>query len=266
MIILAFSLIPTMLRAQIGRNDWSYGLVIGTDNLLYSELGTTLTVLPSTIATIMEEEGTIESAGSFYEKNKWWLPQFRYRANIVQKMEFAGNNATLFPKVWGLSHWDWALRNYSIGYHVGYLSRLYPIGFDIQADYAQDGFQLQMDGSDERQSIIKRMWSFTGLIKIRLLKYDSHRINPVIELGGSYNHAFHYHDDLINDVDAVNNGFNCIIGLGFHNTETHISWSLRYEHAFYDFYNDEFIYNGHPIFADSKSTFGRLGIAISYGF
>ena len=110
------------------------------------------------------------------------------------------------------------------------------------------------------------MLSTTALLKIRLLKYDSYRINPVIELGGSYNYAFHYHDDVINGKDAVNNGFTGVIGLGFTNTETHVSWSLRYEHSFYDFYNKNYIYEGNPIFAGSKSTFGRLGIAISYGF
>lgn len=265
-VVLALSLIPSVLKAQIGRNDWSYGLVIQTDNLVYSGLGATLTTLPANIATSSEDRDAMEKVGNFYMKNKWWIPEFRYRANVVQDMEFANGKASLYPKVWGLSHWDWSMRNYAIGYRVGYLSRVAPIGFDVQADYVQDGYELQMEGSDEKQEIVKRMLSATALLKIRLMKYDRHRINPVIELGGSYNYAFHYHDDVINDKDAVNNGFTGIIGLGFHNTETHISWSLRYEHSFYDFYNKDYMYNGNAIFAGSKSKFGKLGVAISYGF
>lgn len=265
-VVLTLSLLPSVLKAQIGRNDWSYGLVIQTDNLVYSELGSTLTTLPATIATSSEDREAMEKVGNFYMKNKWWIPEFRYRANVIQNMEFANGKATLYPKAWGLSHWDWSMRNYAIGYRVGYLSRVAPIGFDVQADYVQDGYQLQMNGSEDKQEIIKRMLSATALLKVRLMKYDRHRINPVIELGGSYNYAFHYHDDVINDKDAVNNGFTGIIGLGFHNTETHISWSLRYEHSFYDFYNKDYMYNGTALFAGSKSSLGKLGVAISYGF
>lgn len=265
-VVLTLCWLPSLLKAQIGRNDWSYGPVIQTDNFVYSVLGTTLTTLPAGIATLTEDYEVMKKAGIFYMKNKWWIPEIRYRANIVQDMEFANGKATLFPKAWGWSHWDWSMRNYSVGYRVGYLSRIAPIGFDVEADYIQDGYRLQMDGSNDNQEIIKRMLSATALLKIRLMKYDSHRINPVIELGGSYNYAFHYHDDVINDKDAVNNGFTGIIGLGFHNTETHVSWSLRYEHLFYDFYNKDYMYNGNAIFAGSKSSFGRLGVAISYGF
>lgn len=265
-VLLLFALMPSALKAQIGRSDWSFGPIIQTDNLVYTGIGTVLRGLPATIAAAQENDALMEDIGEFYIKNKWWIPDFRYRANVVQKMEFANGNATIFPKAWGLSHWDWAFRNYSVGYHVGYLSRVSPVGFDIQADYVQDGYQLQMEGADEKQEIVKRMLSATALLKVRLMKYDRHRINPVIELGGSYNHALSYHDDVINDKDAVNNGFTGIIGLGFTNTETHVSWSLRYEHSFYDFYNKDFIYNGNAIYAGSKSSFGRLGIALSYGF
>lgn len=265
-VVLAFSLLPSVLKAQIGRSDWSFGPIIETNNLIYSGLGSILQSLPANIAVAMEDDATIESVGNFYVKNKWWIPDFRYRANLVQKMEFANGEAKLYPKAWGLSHWDWGLRNYSAGYQVGYLSRVSPVGFELEAKYVQDGYEMQLPGSDDKQDIIKRMLQTTALLKVRFMKYDKTRINPVLEIGGSYNYAFHYHDDVINDKDAVNNGFTGIIGLGFTNTELHLSWSLRYEHTFYDFYNKDFMYNGNAIFAGSKSSFGKLGVAVSYGF
>lgn len=265
-VVLTLSLLPSVSNAQIGRSDWSYGPIIQTDNLVYSGLGTVLRALPANIVVAMEDHEAMEKVGEFYMKNKWWIPDFSYRANVVQNMEFANGKATVFPKAWGLSHWDWAFRNYSIGYNVGYLSRVSPIGFEFQADYAQDGYKIQLPESDDKKEIIKRMISTTALLKVRFMKYDRTRINPVLEIGGSYDYAFHYHDDVINDKDAVNNGFTGIIGLGFTNTETHVSWSLRYEHSFYNYYNKDFIYNGDAIFAGSKSTFGKLGVAVSYGF
>ena len=259
-------LIPNATHAQIGRNEWSYGLIFQSDNIVYSAAGMIARSLPAILALDGENQNQMERVGQFYVDNKWWIPDFRYRANVLQRMEFADGRARIFPKAWGLSHLDWALNNYAVGYHVGYLSRIFPIGFDIQVDYAQDGYRIQMEGAEDKTTIIKRMVTSTALAKIRLMKYDSHRINPVIEIGGSYNYAFHYHDNIINDKNAVNSGLSGIIGLGFTNTETHISWSLRYEHAFFNYYNQNYLYEGVPIFEGSKSSFGRLGIALSYGF
>lgn len=247
--------------AQIRRGEWSYGIVLQSDNLLYSTLGSIIESIPIICG---EASGDIEEINRFYYDNKWWIPQFRYRANVLQRMSFDNQNAILYPKAWGFSHWDWSLNNYSVGYHIGYLSRVVPLGFDFQTDYIQDGYKMKIN--DFEQTIIKRMLSATLLLKIRLCRYDSHRIVPVIEMGSSYNYALHYHDKFINDKNAVNNGFTGIIGLGFTNTETHISWSLRYEHSFYNYYNNDFIYQGEPIFAGATSAFGKLGAAITFGF
>lgn len=256
--------VPVKMQAQIGRSDWSYGLVLHSNNPVYAEAGNLLKALPAIIANVKEDDKMLGRVEEFYGGNRWWIPDFRYRSNVVQKMEFADGKATLYPKGYGFSNMDWGLNTYAIGYHVGYLPRVGFLGFDIQADYAQDGYQIKMPNTEEKIKIVKRMFSATALLRLRLLKYDSNRLNPVIEFGGSYNYAFHYHDNVINDNDAVNNGFTGIVGLGFTNTETHVSWSLRYEHAFYDFYNKDFMYEGVPVFDGSKSTIGRLSIAITY--
>ncbi|MCD8309709.1 MAG: hypothetical protein LUB83_00620 [Prevotellaceae bacterium] len=259
-VTLCFALYSVSLQAQISRNEWSFGPVLQTDNFLYADVGSY--VIGRTLLAIFDDDA--DEMGEFIYKNRCWYPLLRYRANVVSKMEFAGGKAKVYPRAWGFSKWDWSLATYAVGYHVGYLSRVVPLGFDLQVDYAQDGFKIKPAGSDTKSSVKKRMISSTALLRIRLLKYESNRINPVLELGGSYDYAFHYHDDTINDKDAVNNGFNGIIGLGFTNTEGHISVSLRYEHSFYDFYNKDYLYDGNPMFAGSNSTFGRLSLAITF--
>lgn len=251
--------------AQIERSDWTYGPVLYTDNFVYWLLADAAVTLPLWCSYD-------EDVYKFYENNRWWIPEMRYRLNVVQNMEFNGQDATLYPRFsdyWGpksYSKMNWGIRTFSVGYHVGWLSRIAPIGFDFQADYAQEGYKLKLPESEEKMKITKQMLSATLLAKIRLMKYESNRLNPVIGIGGSYNYALHYKDDIIHDKDAVNNGFMGIVDLGFINTEAHIQWSLRYEHTFYDFYNKDFELDGKKIFEDSNSSFGRIGAVLTYSF
>lgn len=272
-VIVAFAMIfPAKTNAQIKRSGWSYGPVIQTDNFIYSSVvgDFFLKSIPPMIAgieSVMEEDMTkVNNVSKFYEANAWWIPEFRYRANVVQNMEFANGKAMVYPRKFGFSHMDWSMRNYAIGYHVGFLPRLFPLGFDFEVDYSQDGYQLLMEGWKDRMDITKRMLNVTTLLKIRFLRYDNKNVNPVIEIGTSYNYAFHYHDDFINDKNAVNNGFTGVIGVGYTNTSSHFSFSLRYEHAFYNFYNKKYLFEGMPIFEGSKSTFGRLSWTFCMGF
>ena len=244
-------------KAQLGRSDWYCGPVFQTDNFIYNGIGTLMVQMPV---------ASFDGAEEFFVKNQWWIPQFRYRANVVQKMEFDSGEASIRPRAWGFSRIDWVMRNFSIGYKVGFTSRIFPLGFEFAADYVQDGYKVKMPWSEEKHSMIKRMISTTALAKIRLLSYEMNWINPILEIGGAYNYALHYHDGFVNDKDAVNNGFTGIIGIGFINTGSHVSWSLRYEHSFYDFHNEDYEHNGVKIFSGSKSTFGRLGASFSYSF
>ena len=257
MTLFLLSFFPKEINAQIKRSDWYCNPVIQTDNFIYSGVG-----------VILESEAValFDGAYEFFIKNQWFIPQFRYRANVIQEMEFDAGKATVYPKAWGFGRIDWAFRNYSVGYKFGYLSRLFPVGFEIEADYVQDGYQVKFPWSDKKSNMIKRMISASAIVKIRFLNYEDNLINPILEVGGSYNYALHYKDGLVNDKDAVNNGFTGIIGLGFTNTNSHVTWSLRYEHAFYDFHNENFVYDGKKIFSGARSKFGRLGASISYSF
>lgn len=252
---LLLSLVPQKSDAQIGRSDWYGAPVFQTNNFVYNAVGVYLTQVP------------LVSFFDFSMKDiAWWFPQFRYRANIIQELEFDAGKASIRPKAWGFGGIDWKLRNYSVGYKIGYLSRVFPVGFEVEADYVQDGYNVKMPWAEEKNSMIKRMISASALMKIRLLDYDSNRYNPIIEVGGSYNYALHYHDGLVDDKDAVNNGFTGIIGIGLTNTENHVSWTLRYEQPFYVYHNEDFVYEGNKIFSGAKSKFGSLGASMSWSF
>ena len=246
-------------KAQIRRNDFYASPVFQTDNFIYEFVAA---FLFRTTPYIVDEDFN-------YVKNQWWLPESRLRWSVLQRMEFDAGKASVWPKTYkfGKDFWkdyDWDFRNYAVGYKIGVLPRISPVGFQIEADYVQDGYKVRMPWSDEKHSMIKRMISTTALAMIRILSYEDNEFNPILELGGSYDYALHYDDGMVNDKDAVNNGFTGIIGLGFTNTETHTTWSLRYEHSFYDYHNEDFKYQGTKIFSGAKSKFGRIYASLSF--
>ncbi len=254
------SIMATPASAQVHRSEWSFGPVLRTNNFIYFMGATMIKMTPYILA---DDE---ETSAVFYLKNRWWIPEFRYRADVLQTMEFSDEKAKLKPSAYGFGNMDWSLSTFTGGYHLGYMSRTIPLGFDIQVDYGQEGYKLQTPGSDVTDKIKKSMITGQALLKIRLLSYSEARLNPVLEIGGSYDQALTYKDNVIDDKDAVNSGFNGIIGLGFTNTESHLSWSLRYQHAFYDYYDKDYEYNGVPIYKDTDSKFGKLEVALTLGF
>lgn len=261
--VLSIMAVPS--SAQVNRSEWSFGPVLRTNNFIYF-MGTNVIKMISCeiISSISADDD--EALAVFYLKNRWWIPEFRYRANVLQTMEFSGEKAKLSPGACGFSNMDWSLNTFTAGYHLGYMSRTIPLGFDIQVDYGQEGYKLQTPGSDVTDKIKKSMITGQALLKIRLLSYSKANLNPVLEIGGSYDQALTYKDNVIDDKDAVNSGFNGIIGLGFTNTVTHWSCSLRYQHAFYDYYDKDYEYNGVPTYKDTDSKFGKLEIAVTFGF
>lgn len=77
-------------KAQIGRNDWSCELLIYSDNTVYSALSNANIAPPTTVTITNEDREQTEQVGNFLSKNSWWIPDVRYRVNVVQKLEFTG--------------------------------------------------------------------------------------------------------------------------------------------------------------------------------
>ena len=287
--ILLLSFTANNVNAQFQRGHWYGSPIVRVDNPVYA-FG--LTVIKYGIGSLISsgdnrrsiQKQTLSDDGTLITttvaKNTLWKdgswqnylwPAVNYRANIFQKMEFANGKARINPKLFGLSHIDWAFRNYSLGYRFGYMPKTTPIGFEVEADYIQEGYQVRMpDNYEVQQSIIKRMLSGQVVMKYifgdNLQKRNQIKSQFLVELGGGYQYALHYHDKQIHDKDAVNNGFIGILGAGVSFPQINSTITARYEHSFYDFYNDDFLYNGQPIYKGSKSTFGKLYTTWSMSF
>lgn len=284
-VILLLSIISTNANAQIQRFGWYGNPVVKLDNPIYT---TAWSIGVPYLFQLFSNGNTNLNGNDVKAKMKlasFLYPRVGWKPNVVQKMEFANGKAKIYPKLLGFSHIDWGFRNYSLGYKVGYMPRVARLGFEVEADYIQDGYQIRMpDKFDVQQSIIKRMVSGQLVMKYRFGKsitdmsnlgqnedinlsdFFKEITNVVVEVGAGYQHALHYHDKEINDKDAVNNGFIGIVGIGAYFPQVHLSWGIRYEHTFYDFYNKDFIYNGQPIYEGSKSTFGKLYSTMSFTF
>ena len=279
-VVLLLSFFTINADAQIKRFGWYGNPVVKLDNPIYTtawSIGFPLLFKQFSGGSDEKMTKGMMKLGTFITPRVGWKP------NVIQHMEFADGDARINPKLLGFSHIDWNFRNYSVGYKVGYMPRVARVGFEVEADYIQDGYQIRMpDKYDVQQSIIKRMISGQVVMKYRfgnsikdLTELNTEEgldfanffkgiSNFYVEIGGGYQYALHYHDKEIHDKDAVNNGFIGIVGAGAYFPNVHLSFGIRYEHTFYDYYNKDFVYNGMPIFEGSKSTFGKIYTTVSF--
>lgn len=92
---------------------------------------------------------------------------------------------------------DWSLKNYSVGYRLGYMSRTVPLGFEIQANYEQENMAYKMTGDEDYRDATKTMFVPTALLKVRFGSYTTGAFCPTLELGGSYDYALSYKEKLM---------------------------------------------------------------------
>lgn len=242
-------------NAQIKKGEWTVGPVITTTNPIYSGVATLL--LQGIEAVACGENGFPPSAQLIY-------PDFSYNWHAIKKLEINDNKAKFQHKM------DWELKNYSVGYRFGYMSRTIPLGFELQANYEQESMSYKFPNDENYRDITKTMLVPVALLKIRFGSYATESINPVLEVGGSYDYALSFKekhgDTTIKGKEYVNNGFSGIVGLGITIPLTHVSFSIRYSHKFYKYYNSEAEYNGKMLDFNEKSTFGTFTVASSYAF
>lgn len=181
-----------------------------------------------------------------------------------QNLELDGDKAKFRHKM------DWKLKNYSVGYRLGYMSRTAPFGFELQANYEQENMAYKLANDEDYRDATKTMFVPTALIKVRFGSYTKGAFNPTLELGGSYDYTLSFKEKIgdvtVKGKDLVNNGFSGIVGLGFTIPATHFSWAIRYSHKFYKYYNEDAELNGTKLDFNEKSTFGTFMVVSSYAF
>lgn len=100
-----------------------------------------------------------------------------------QNLELDGDKAKFRHKM------DWKLKNYSVGYRLGYMSRTIPFGIELQANYEQENMAYKLANDEDYRDATKTMFVPTALIKVRFGSYTKGAFNPTLELGGSYDYT-----------------------------------------------------------------------------
>ena len=226
LLIIALLLMHSAAKAQISRGLWEYGPVITTTNNGYGWVAENLKVYGLACANGM----------GFANENRWWIPTFRSRFDVVKDIDTPEGDVKV---KWA----DWGLKNYSIGYHLGYMSYVAPIGFDVQVDYERQTWRAKFPGKDSYTNYRKQMIVPTVLLKTRFGDFAKHTFNVVAEAGAKYNCVIGAKGDY-DKTKSLNNGVTGVVGLGVINTVTHFSLQVRYEHDFFDYFNEDFSPDG----------------------
>lgn len=228
---------PSCANAQVKRGEWDFSPVITTTNSIYGLLFT----------------------GAGATINSPWYPRVFNRWAVMQSVNTPDGHAKI-------KYLDWELRNIAVAYSVSYQSKVTPFGFSFSVGYEKRGLQTTLP-HDEKCYFNRQMVNPTLLLNLRLGNYIENSINPVVELGGSYDYVFAC-KGLSKNIDSVNSGFHGIFGVGIGNTMNHIQATLRYEQDFYNWFNESYSPDGgatHP-YKGWKSKMGYLSVNLRCGF
>lgn len=250
-VLFSLFLMQGAVKAQVRRGLWEYGPVITTTNNGYGWGAENL----KAFAFALAEEGGV----MFWNKNRWWIPSFRARFDVLKDIDTPAGDVDV---KWA----DWGLRNFSVGYHFGYLSYISPIGFDVQVDYEKQNWRSKFPGQDDYANYEKQMLVPTVLIKTQIGDFATNKLNVIIEAGAKYNYVLSARGDY-DDVKSLNNGFTGVFGVGIINSFSHFTIQLRYEHDFFDYFNKDFSPNGTlKPYEGYSSKHGTLNLYSSFGF
>lgn len=236
-------------KAQVTRGLWEYGPVVTTNNNAYGWVAENLKTYGFASA----------SAVNFWNKNRWWIPSFRSRFDVVKDIDTPNGDVKV---KWA----DWGMKNYSLGYHFGYLSYVSPIGFDVQVDYERQNWKSKFPDMDEYKNFEKQMVVPTVLLKTRFGDFTRNTFNVILEAGAKYNHVLSAKGDY-DDTKSLNNGVTGVFGVGVLNSLSHFAIQLRYEHDFYDYFNKDFTPDGiiKP-YENVTSKHSSLNLYMTFGF
>ncbi|MDE5919657.1 MAG: hypothetical protein K2F68_00415 [Duncaniella sp.] len=236
-IISTLLILPSNANAQVKRGEWDFRPVLTTTNSLYGLL--------------FNGAGTIMGSS--------WVPSLFNRFSVMQSLHTPEGKASI-------KYWDWEFRNIAVAYQVAYQGKFHPFGFSFRVGYEKRGLQTNLPDKSKKY-FNRQMIAPTFLLNVRFGNYLTNRVNPVLEIGGSYDVAIAC-KGLSKNTKSVNNGFHGIAGIGFGDTNTHLQWTLRYEQDFYNWFNEDFTTdngNTHP-YKGWKSKMGYLSISCRFGF
>lgn len=251
LILCSLFLLQEAAKAQIRRGLWEYGPVVTTTNNAY---GWAIENLKVQAFAHGKEKGI-----TFLNNNRWWIPSFRARFDVMKDIDTPNGDVKV---KWG----DWGLRSYSVGYHVGYLSYVSPIGFDLQVDYERQNWESRFPGQADYKNYEKQMVVPTLLLKTRIGDFTRNTLNVLVEAGAKYNYVVGAKGDY-DKVESLNNGMTGVIGLGIINSFTHFTLQLRYEHDFFDYFDQGFSPDGvlKP-YEGVTSRHGTLNLYATFAF
>lgn len=245
-------LVQSSMNAQVKRGMWEYGPVITTTNNAYGWVAENIKMLAFAAGG--------SSGISFCNSNRWWIPTFRARFDMLKDIDTPYGDAKV---KWA----DWGLRNFAVGYHIGYLSYVKPIGFDFQVDYEKQNWRAKFPGQSSYTNYEKQMIVPTMLVKTRIGDFAENKMNVIIEAGAKYNYVFDAKGDY-DEKESVKNGFTGVFGVGVINTMIHLTVQLRYEHDFFDYFDKDFSPKGTTLkpYEGYSSKHGSFNLYTSFGF
>lgn len=122
MIIVLFAMTA---NAQVKRGEWLAGPVITTTNPVYSGGAVFLAEIITGLACgVNYEDGT--ATRELPASSQLWMPNFTYKWHAIKNLELDGDKAKFRHKM------DWKLKNYSVGYRLGYMSRTAPLDLNFK--------------------------------------------------------------------------------------------------------------------------------------
>lgn len=197
------------------------------------------------------------------EYGSFMAPESRLRFSASKI--YVNNEKLDIDKAWKSVFTHWKMMNFSAGWRFGILPRAgFPLGFKIEELFDQEAYKMK-DKTLDDPWLVKRQLESVVLLRLRLHSFTRGSSGDLF-VGPGYDLALHYHDNIINDKNAVNNGASIIWGLSSINCDSHLNFKLRFEHKLYDFYNKDFVYNGEKIFKTSSSKITRFEICCNYSF
>ena len=164
-----------------------------------------------------------------------------------------------------IKYWDWSFKNLALGYAFGYTSFEAPLGFIAELNYEKQTWNAKLPLNSDYVDFTRHSFAPEACLRLHLGGDIKEFISVLIESGIRYNLAFGANGDYKNK-DCLNSGITGIFGIGYIYLSL-FSFSIRYEHDFFDFFNQDFAApDGTCPYKDFTTKHGALCWNIVYMF